>query len=197
MIQKDKQHIDPRERDEETNREVTPEQDVTPGEVKEDKLTGDSESVDISKQLDDLQQKYDELNNSYLRLHAEFDNFRKRTLKEKADLIKHGGERVLLDVISLVDDFERALVILHEAENKEAMLEGMNLIYGKFTNFLKQHGVKEIEAIGQPFDADRFEAVTTIPVQDESQKGTIVDCIMKGYALNEKIIRFPKVIVGE
>lgn len=197
MIQKDKQHIDPRERDEETNREVTPEQDVTPGEVKEDKLTGDSESVDISKQLDDLQQKYDELNNSYLRLHAEFDNFRKRTLKEKADLIKHGGERVLLDVISLVDDFERALVILHEAENKEAMLEGMNLIYGKFTNFLKQHGVKEIEAIGQPFDADRFEAVTTIPVQDESQRGTIVDCIMKGYALNEKIIRFPKVIVGE
>ncbi len=197
MIQKDKQHIDPRERDEETNKEVTPEQDVTPGEVKEDKLTGDSESVDISKQLDDLQQKYDELNNSYLRLHAEFDNFRKRTLKEKADLIKHGGERVLLDVISLVDDFERALVILHEAENKEAMLEGMNLIYGKFTNFLKQHGVKEIEAIGQPFDADRFEAVTTIPVQDESQRGTIVDCIMKGYALNEKIIRFPKVIVGE
>ena len=197
MIQKDKQHIDPRERDEETNKEVTPEQDVTPGEVKEDKLTGDSESVDISKQLDDLQQKYDELNNSYLRLHAEFDNFRKRTLKEKADLIKHGGERVLLDVISLVDDFERALVILHEAENKEAMLEGMNLIYGKFTNFLKQHGVKEIEAIGQPFDADRFEAVTTIPVQDESQKGTVVDCIMKGYALNDKIIRFPKVIVGE
>jgi molecular chaperone GrpE len=102
-----------------------------------------------------------------------------------------------MDVISLVDDFERALVILNAAEDKAAMLEGMNLIYGKFTNFLTQHGVKEIETIGQPFDADRFEAITTIPVQDEAQKGTIVDCIMKGYSLNEKIIRFPKVIVGE
>lgn len=197
MKQKDNQHIDPLERDEEMSKEATPEQEMSSGEVKEDKLTGEPEPANLPEQLVELQQKYDELNNSYLRLHAEFDNFRKRTLKEKADLIKSGGERVLLDVISLVDDFERALVILHEAENKEAMLEGMNLIYGKFTNFLKQHGVKEIEAIGQPFDADRFEAVTTIPVQDESQRGTIVDCIMKGYALNEKIIRFPKVIVGE
>jgi len=103
----------------------------------------------------------------------------------------------LLDIISLVDDFERALVILHEADDKEAMLEGMDLIYGKFTNFLKQHGVSEIETIGQPFDADRFEAVTTVPVPTESQKGMVIDCIMKGYSLNDKIIRFPKVIVGE
>jgi len=165
------------------------------GEENEDKLTDAAD--EISKQLEDLQQKYNELNDSYLRLHAEFDNFRKRTLKEKADLIKQGGERVLLDIISLVDDFERALVILHEAEDKDAMLEGMDLIYGKFINFLEQHGIKEIKAVGLPFDADRFEAVTTIPAQDESQKGMVVDCITKGYALNEKIIRFPKVIVGE
>ncbi len=104
---------------------------------------------------------------------------------------------MLLDIITLVDDFERALAILHDAEDKDAMLEGMDLIYGKFINFLKQHGVREIEALGQPFDADRFEAVTTVPAQEESQKGMVVDCIMKGYALNEKIIRFPKVIVGE
>ena len=201
-MQNDNQHTDPKERDEELMKEVTQEEDERVGEESErvgeeneDKLTDAAD--EISKQLEDLQQKYDELNDSYLRLHAEFDNFRKRTLKEKADLIKHGGERVLLDIISLVDDFERALVILHEAEDKDAMLEGMDLIYGKFTNFLEQHGIKEIEAVGLPFDADRFEAVTTIPAQDESQKGMVIDCITKGYALNEKIIRFPKVIVGE
>ena len=201
-MQNDNQHTDPKERDEELMKEVTQEEDERVGEESErvgeeneDKLTDAAD--EISKQLEDLQQKYNELNDSYLRLHAEFDNFRKRTLKEKADLIKHGGERVLLDIISLVDDFERALVILHEAEDKDAMLEGMDLIYGKFTNFLEQHGIKEIEAVGLPFDADRFEAVTTIPAQDESQKGMVIDCITKGYALNEKIIRFPKVIVGE
>ncbi len=194
-MQKDNQHTNPRKRDEELNKEVTRDEEATVSKENEDKLT--DAAVADQKQQDELQQKYDDLNNSYLRLHAEFDNFRKRTLKEKADLIKSGGERVLLDIISLVDDFERALVILHEAEDKDAMLEGMDLIYGKFINFLKQHGVKEIETIGLPFDADRFEAVTTIPAQDESQKGVVVDCIMKGYALNEKIIRFPKVIVGE
>lgn len=195
MMQKDNQHTNPRKRDEELNKEVTRDEEATVSKENEDKLT--DAAVADQKQQDELQQKYDDLNNSYLRLHAEFDNFRKRTLKEKADLIKSGGERVLLDIISLVDDFERALVILHEAEDKDAMLEGMDLIYGKFINFLKQHGVKEIETIGLPFDADRFEAVTTIPAQDESQKGVVVDCIMKGYVLNEKIIRFPKVIVGE
>lgn len=145
----------------------------------------------------DLRQKYEELNDSYLRLHAEFDNFRKRTLKEKSDLIKSGGERVLLDIISLVDDFDRALESLHKTDDREAMLEGMDIIHTKFIAFLKQHGVNEIEAIGQPFDADSFEAVTTIPAPEASQKGLVVDCIQKGYRLNDKIIRFPKVIVGE
>ena len=145
----------------------------------------------------ELQHKYNELNDSYLRLHAEFDNFRKRTLKEKADLIKGGGERVLVDIISLVDDFDRALESLHKTEEREAVLEGMDLIYTKFIAFLKQHGVSEIEAIGQPFDPDSFEAITTIPAPDASQKGMVVDCIQKGYRLNDKIIRFPKVIVGE
>jgi molecular chaperone GrpE len=195
MIQNDNQHTESHERDEELNKKAMQDEEVTAREEDGDNLT--DATTDTQEALEDLQQKFDDLNNSYLRLHAEFDNFRKRTLKEKADLIKSGGERVLLDIITLVDDFERALSILHEAEDKDAMLEGMDLIYGKFTNFLKQHGVKEIEALGQPFDADRFEALTTIPVQEESQKGMVVDCIMKGYALNEKIIRFPKVIVGE
>ncbi|MFA7493600.1 MAG: nucleotide exchange factor GrpE [Proteiniphilum sp.] len=161
-----------------------------------DKMADETE-VQLEEAENDLQQKYDELNDSYLRLHAEFDNFRKRTLKEKADLIKGGGERVLLDIVTLVDDFERALESLHKTEDREAMLEGMDLIYSKFIAFLKQHGVSEIEAIGQPFDAESFEAVTTIPAPEASQKGVVVDCIQKGYRLNGKIIRFPKVIVGE
>lgn len=195
MIQNDNQHTGSREKDPELKKETMHDDEVNAREENEDNLT---DAVGENKEaLEDLQQRFDDLNNSYLRLHAEFDNFRKRTLKEKADLIKSGGERVLLDIITLVDDFERALAILHDAEDKDAMLEGMDLIYGKFINFLKQHGVREIEALGQPFDADRFEAVTTVPAQEESQKGMVVDCIMKGYALNEKIIRFPKVIVGE
>ena len=184
----------PTERDEEMMEEKATAQNNTPQAETEDNMTEESVS---GEKLSQLQEKYDELNNSYLRLHAEFDNFRKRTLKEKSELIKNGGERVLLDIIGLVDDFERALTALHVAEDKDAMLEGMDLIYGKFITFLGQHGVKEIESIGLPFDADRFEAVTTIPAQEETQKGMVIDCIQKGYELNEKIIRFPKVIVGE
>ncbi|MDD3625531.1 MAG: nucleotide exchange factor GrpE [Proteiniphilum sp.] len=183
------------ERDETIDGEKSAAQDQTPGTGNGDNMT--EEEIPLTVEFAQLQVKYEELNNSYLRLHAEFDNFRKRTLKEKAELIKNGGERVLLEIIRLVDDFERALTALHAAEDKDAMLEGMDLIYGKFITFLGQQGVKEIEAIGLPFDAERFEAVTTIPAREESQKGMVIDCIQKGYELNEKIIRFPKVIVGE
>ena len=141
---------------------------------------------------DDLENKFNELNDSFLRLHAEYDNYRKRTMKEKADLIKTGGEKVILGVLPIVDDFERALNNISEEES-----EGFNLIYNKFKAFLTQNGVKEIEAIGQPFDVDLHEAITTIPAQDESQKDIIVDCIQKGYTLNDKVIRFAKVIVAK
>ena len=160
-----------------------------------DNLT--DESAPMDNDPDALQEKYNKLSDSYLRLNAEFDNYRKRTMKEKADLIKSGGERVLTDVISLVDDFERAQTALHGAENKYAILEGLELIHQKFLSFLRKHGVQEIEAVGQPFDPDRFEAITTIPVDDEAKRGTVVDCVQKGYELSDKIIRFPKVIVGE
>ena len=154
----------------------------------------------INEELDELeilQNKYDELNNSHLRLHAEFDNYRKRTLKEKVEIIKAGGEKVLTDMIPLVDDFERALETVKAADNKEAIVEGLELIYTKFISFLNQNGVKEIEALGEKFDADKFEAVTTIPAQDKSQVDMVVDCIQKGYKLDEKVLRFPKVIVGK
>ena len=161
-----------------------------------------SEEEDIltdqeTEEEETLQEKYDELNNNFLRLHAEFDNYRKRTLKEKMDIIKSGGEKVLTEMIPLIDDFERALETVQNADDKEAIVEGLELIYTKFVNFINQNGVKEIESIGKPFDADKFEAITTVPVQDKSQKNMVVDCIQKGYVLNDKVIRFPKVIVGK
>lgn len=192
IMKKNNDYIDPEELYDDDMNLDSLEEDVD--ELKsriEDNLSEEADPVQ------ELQAKYNELNDSYLRLHAEFDNFRKRTMKEKADIIKSGGERVLADMLPFADDFERALQALHEAEDKTAMVEGMDLIYSKFVNFLNRHGVKEIEAINQLFDADRFEAVTTVPVQDKSQKGRVVDCVQKGYQLNDKIIRYPKVIVGE
>ena len=184
---------------------------------KEDNLTQEQENLDKETVLNDnlsdkeeylsdeegkdeektLQEKYDELNDSYLRLHAEYDNYRKRTLKEKMEIIKTGGEKVLTEMIPLIDDFERALETVQNAEDKKAIVEGLELIYSKFISFINRHGVKEMEAIGEPFDADKFEAITTIPVEDKSQKDMVVDCVQKGYILNEKVIRFPKVIVGK
>lgn len=167
--------------------------DNTHDNMSEDEKT----SIEELDEVEVLQNKYDELNNSYLRLHAEFDNYRKRTLKEKVEIIKAGGEKVLTDIIPLVDDFERALETVQNADNKEAIVEGLELIYSKFISFLNQNGVKEVEAIGEKFDADKFEAVTTIQVEDKSQKDIVVDCIQKGYKLDEKVLRFPKVIVGK
>ncbi len=175
------------------------EADVTEGKNKssEQLLDNDDNMSEEASPFDELQSQYDELNNKYLRLHAEFDNFRKRTVKEKADIIKTGGEKIVLDILPFADDFERALESLHTAQDKKAVVEGMELIYTKFVDFLQRNGIKEINAIGEVFDADKFEALTTVPVQEESQKGIIIDCIQKGYYLNDKIIRYPKVIVGE
>ena len=197
MKQKDKNKYFSEDLHEEDN--LNQEQDILDkdGNISDNLSDQDELSTEEEHEEETLQEKYDDLNNSYLRLHAEFDNYRKRTLKEKMDIIKAGGDKVLTEMIPLVDDFERALETVQNADDKEAIVEGMELIYSKFISFLNQHGVKEIEAIGERFDADRFEAVTTIPVQDKSQKDVVVDCIQKGYILNEKILRFPKVIVGK
>ena len=157
----------------------------------------DVKQDDISDNVTDWETKYNELNDSYLRLNAEFDNYRKRTLKEKAELLKLGSERVLLDVISVVDDFERALDNISKTEDIEAVKEGVELIYSKFKNFLTKHGVTEIETIGQPFDTDKHEALTTVPAQSEDDKDKIVDSVQKGYMLDNKVIRYPKVIVAK
>lgn len=146
----------------------------------------------------DFETKYNELNDSHLRLRAEFDNYRKRTLREKADLIKMGGETALTGLLPVIDDFERALDTMKNAEDvSAAVAEGVELIYNKFMTYLAQQGVKPIEAVGQPFDTELFEAVATIPAPEEAQKGKIVDCVQRGYTLYDKVIRHAKVVVGE
>lgn len=147
--------------------------------------------------LTDWEAKYNDLNDSYLRLNAEFDNYRKRTLKEKAELLKSGSERVLLDVVTVVDDFQRALENIGTAEDLDAVKEGVDLIYTKFLSFLSRHGVKEIATIGEVFDTDRHEALTTVPAPKDEDKDKIVDCVQKGYTLDDKVIRYPKVIVAK
>lgn len=160
----------------------------------------DTSNADLTEeniQEESLEDKYNELNNSYLRLHADFDNFRRRTIKEKADLIKTGGERIFVDMLPVVDDFERALESIKTAEDVEAVKEGVDLIYNKFLSFLTRQGVKEVAAVGEAFNTERHEAITTIPAQNEEDKDKIIDCIEKGYTLDDKVIRFPKVIVAK
>lgn len=132
-----------------------------------------------------------------MRLSAEFDNYRKRTLKEKMELTKSAGEKILVNVLPVMDNFERALQSIDEAKDVEALKEGVHLIYNNFKDFILQNGVKEIEAINTEFDTDIHEAITKIPAPSEDLKGKVVDCVEKGYTLNEKVIRFSKVVVGE
>ena len=147
--------------------------------------------------VQELGEKLVELTDKHLRLQAEFDNFRKRTMKEKADLIKSGGESVLISILPIIDDFERALISLKDVSDEDAGKKGTQLIYSKFSDFLKQNNVKEIDAINQDFNVDLHEAITKIPAPDESLKRKVVDVLQKGYWLNDKVIRFAKVVIGE
>jgi len=143
------------------------------------------------------EEKLAELQDRYLRLSAEYDNFRKRTLKEKIDLQKSANAYLLEAILPVADDFDRAMQSVDEAKDIEAIKEGMKLISDKFIAFLNQQGVKEIEAINREFDTDLHEAVTKIPAASKKQKGRVVDVVQKGYFLNDKVLRFSKVVIGE
>jgi len=147
--------------------------------------------------IEELAEKLAEISDKHIRLQAEFDNFRRRTIKEKSDLIKSGGESVLVSILPVIDDFERALESLKDVPEDDAGKQGTLLIYTKFNEFLKQNNVKEIDALHQDFDVDHHEALTKIPTPEEKLKGKVVDVIQKGYQLNDKVIRFAKVVVGE
>lgn len=152
---------------------------------------------DEGKKIEELEQQLAVANDKYLRLSAEFDNYRKRTLKEKMELTKNAGEKLLADILPVVDNFERALASMEKSDDIEAVREGIKLIYSGFKDFLSQNGVKEIDCQNSAFDTDVHEAVTKIPAPTPDLKGKVVDCIQKGYTLNDKVMRFAKVVVGE
>lgn len=144
-----------------------------------------------------LQAELDKAKKEYLFLMAEFDNYRKRTLKEKADLIKNGGEKAMLDLLPVVDDFERAIDAIDKSDDVDSLKDGVGLIYNKFLKYLESQQVKPMESTGNDFDADIYEAVTTFPTPDESMKGKVIDTVQKGYTINDKVLRHAKVVVGQ
>jgi molecular chaperone GrpE len=159
----------------------------------------EGENVSTDKAASDVravEEKLAEMQDKYMRLSAEFDNYRKRTLREKMDMSKYAGENLLLGIIPLMDDFERAIKHMDTASDCGALRAGIDIIYGKFSDFLKQNGVKEIESLNNNFNVDLHEAVAKIPAEDD-KKGKVVDVVLKGYYLQDKVLRFSKVVVGE
>jgi molecular chaperone GrpE len=152
---------------------------------------------ELLKKISELESKLTELQDKYLRVSAEFDNYRKRTLKEKAELMKTAGEDSLTRILPVMDDFERAISSMDTAKEIEPVKEGIRLIYIKFKDILSQQGLKEIESINMEFNTDLHEAITKVPAPKEELKSKVLDVVQKGYYLNDKVIRFAKVIIGE
>ena len=181
--------------------ETVEERDETAVNDANDAITEQNESentVETEDATAKLTQELDQLKDTHLRLMAEYDNYRRRTLKEKADLIKNGGEQALTALLPIIDDFERALDNMNTPDDiSNVIVEGVQLIYGKFIAYLNQNGVKVIETEAKEFDSELFDAIATIPAPSKDLKGKIVDCVQKGYTLNEKVIRHAKVVVGE
>ncbi len=163
----------------------------------EDKKKNEKKSKNSEKdKVQELGEKLSELNDKYLRLYSEFENYRKRTNQEKADLIKYGSEDTIKAILPIVDDYERALQAFGENDDNAALKEGVVLIYNKLMSTLQQKGLKAIEAKGEKFDENLHEAVAQFPASDEEQKGKVIDEVVKGYYLNDKVIRYSKVVVA-
>ena len=179
--------------------EETLKQDQAQQEVEQEETAGvsEEEEQEEAKKEPTTEEKLAELQDRYLRLSAEYDNFRKRTLKEKIDLQKSANENLLEALLPVADDFDRAMQSVDDAKDVKAVKEGMKLISGKFNGFLNQQGVKEIEAVNKKFDTDLHEAITKIPATSKKLKGKVVDVIQKGYFLKDKVLRFSKVVIGE
>jgi molecular chaperone GrpE len=143
-----------------------------------------------------LQQKVDELNDKYLRLFSEFDNYRKRTLKEKIDLSRTASEELIVSLLTVLDDFERAQKSFETSTNVDILKEGIQHVYTKFRNILTQKGLKEMNVSGEVFDTDFHEAITQIPAPSEEMKNKVLEEVEKGYLLNDKVIRYAKVVIG-
>ncbi|MDO4971142.1 MAG: nucleotide exchange factor GrpE [Bacteroidales bacterium] len=182
-------------KEEELQNEV---QEETQAEAQQDAKTDEPAKEETPEdKIAALQAELEKSQKEYLFLMAEFDNYRKRTLKEKADLIKNGGEKAMLELLPVVDDFERAMGALEQSADVESLKDGVNLIYNKFVKYLESQQVKPMESTGMEFDADIYEAVTTFPAPEESMKGKVIDTVQKGYTINEKVLRHAKVVVGQ
>lgn len=185
------------------NEELTEETSQTEENLQEETPQEEAPATEksVEEQLADIlaeaQQMVNEEKDKYLRLSAEFDNYRKRTLKEKAELIKNGAEKTLTAILPVLDDFERALKNMEASEETKAMKEGVELIFSKFQKILGQEGLQKIETEGKDFDTDFHEAIALIPAPSEDVKGKILDCVQTGYMLNEKVIRHAKVAVAQ
>ena len=179
MDSKEKENIN----EEELKAQAVPEENGEEATEKEEVTLTEEEK--LAQELEKAHAEIEDQKDKYLRLSAEFDNYRKRTMKEKAELILNGGEKSISSILPIVDDFERAVK------------EGVELIYNKFITVLGHNGVKVIETKEQPLDTDYHEAIAVIPAPDEALKGKILDCVQTGYMLNDKVIRHAKVVVGE
>ncbi|WP_239653737.1 nucleotide exchange factor GrpE [Barnesiella sp. CU968] len=174
-------------------------EDVNPT-VSENEEAGETvaeEAVSLAEENEKLKADLDKEKKEYLFLMAEFDNFRKRTLKEKSELIKNAGESAFKGLLPIVDDFERALKATENSDDASSVREGMELIYKKLKKYMEQNGVKEMDPEDREFDADKHEAISAVPVPDESLKGKILDTVEKGYTINDKVLRHAKVVVGQ
>ena len=159
--------------------------------------TSESEILRLNKELEESKAAMEKEKRKYMFLMAEFDNFRKRTLKEKSEIIKNAGEQVFKGLLPILDDFERGIEAASKTDNADSVKEGMVLIYNKFKKYLEQNGVKEMDTKDADFDTERHEAISVVPVAEDSRKGKVLDTVQKGYTINDKVLRHAKVVVGQ
>lgn len=190
---KEKETVKKTEKEEIANQ--TEDQNTTNEKVDQED-TATKEGDENLKGKTDYQKKFEDMNDKYLLLYSDFDNFRKRTNKEKLDLRKVASADIVTALLPVIDDFERAMQSMEEAKDMDSVIEGIQLVFNKFKTILNQQGVEEMKTIGEKFDADIHDAITNIPAESKEKKGTIIDETQKGYTMNGKVIRFPKVVVA-
>lgn len=172
--------------------------DETVAAEQEQEIEAEANEIDeLNKKLDEANAALEKEKKEYLFLLAEFDNFRKRTVKEKGDIIKNAAEKVLGGLLPIVDDFERGIEANKNADDAESVKKGMELIYNKLVKFLETNGVKPIESTGKDFDPELHEAIAMVPAPDETQKGKVIDTPTRGYTINDKVLRHAKVVVAQ
>ncbi len=166
-------------------------------EAKEAEEKAEKKEKEEENETEKLKKEVEEWKNKYLYQAAEFDNYRKRTLKEKAELIKTAAERTISDILPVLDDMERAMQNIEKSDDAKALKDGVELVFDKLMKTLEKQGLKKIETKDKDFDTDFHEAIAMIPATDDKQKGKVIDCVQNGYTLNDKVIRHAKVAVGK